>query len=136
MGSSLKIEGLEELVKKLETMGTAANKVSNTALKAGGTIIVEQQKKDAPKKTHKGANALKLGRIRTAKSKNKYVQIGIPDGETWMIAKGIYFQHYGFYNHVAKRYIAATLWMDKSVEKVADQATEAMIGVLEKGLKL
>ena len=134
--SSFEVQGMEQLVKKLETMGSASNKISNSALQAGGKIIVNAQKSDAPKRTGTGADALKVGKIRTAKSKNKYVQIGIPDGETWMKAKGIYFQHYGFYNHVAKRYIAGTLWMDKSMERVAGSATSTMIEVMKKGLDL
>lgn len=134
--SNMDVKGMEELVQKLESMGKVANKVSTDALKAGGTVIVNRQKSDAPHLTGEGQKALKVGRIRTAKSKNKYVQIGIPDGDTWMKAKGIYFQHYGFYNHRAKRYIAGTLWMDKAMEAVATQATDAMMSVLEKGLDL
>lgn len=134
--SNLDVKGLEELVARLETMGNAAKKTSNDALKAGGAVIVNRQKADAPYLTGEGRDALKLGRIRTAKSSNKYVQIGIPDGSTWVKAQGIYFQHYGFFNHVAKRYIAATLWMDKSFNDAASEAKEAMINELEKGLNL
>lgn len=134
--SSFAVKGLDELLKKLESMGTASNKVSTSALKAGGKIVVDKQRQDAPKDTGAGANALKVGKITTAKSKNKYVQIGIPDGDTWMKAKGIYFQHYGFYNHVVKRYIAGTLWMDKSMMAVKSQVEAAMKNELEKGLKL
>ena len=134
--SSFTVKGLDELLKKLESMGTASNKVSTSALKAGGKIVVDKQRQDAPKDTGAGANALKVGKITTAKSKNKYVQIGIPDGDTWMKAKGIYFQHYGFYNHVVKRYIAGTLWMDKSMMAVKSQVEAAMKNELEKGLKL
>lgn len=137
------IEGFDNLVSKLETLGKAGNKVARTGLKEAAKVIVAQQKIDAPRhkggpsngKDKHGADALKAGKIVTAKSKNKYVQIGIVDSSVWEYAKGVYFQHHGFYNHRAKKYIAGSQWMDKSFEKAKNRAKNVLINHLEKELK-
>ena len=55
--SNFEVQGMEQLVKKLETMGSASNKISNSALQAGGKIIVNAQKSDAPRRTGTGAGS-------------------------------------------------------------------------------
>ena len=142
---SLRVEGFEQLVQKLERMGQAGNKIANTALKESAKIVVDEQKKDAPrhsgspsrgKKQH-GYEGLQVGKIRTAKaSKNKYVQIGINGKgyDYWDIVAGVYFQHYGYHNHWNGRYYAGSLWMDKSFNKVKDKAAKVMIDHLKKEL--
>jgi len=132
----MSVEGFDELLKKLESMGSVGGTIENRALKVGAEIIVEEQKRNAPKDTQDGSKELKVGNIRTAKSKNKYVQVGIPPGVDWDKAKGIYFQHHGYKNHRTGRYHAATLWMDKSFIKAKEKAMSAMLSVLEKELKL
>lgn len=137
------MEGFDALVNKLETLGKVGNKVANAGLKEAAKVIVAQQKIDAPRhqngpsngKNKHGADALKAGKIVTAKSKNKYVQIGIVDSDVWEYAKGVYFQHHGFYNHRAKKYIAGSQWMDKSFEKAKNKARNVLISHLEKELK-
>ena len=139
----MSIDGLDNLIGKLETMGRAGSNAANKGLKKAGKIIVAQQKLDAPRhkggpangKSKHGADALKVGPIRTSKSKNKYVQIGIVDSAVWEYAKGVYFQHHGFYNWVSKRYIAGSQWMDKSFEKAKSQSAKILIDALERELK-
>lgn len=134
------VQGFDTLVNKLETLGKAGNRIANKALKEGAKAIVNQQKLDGPKhkggpangKPIHGADALKVGRIVTAKSKNKYVQIGITDSNVWEYAKGVYFQHHGFYNHISKKYVAGSQWMDKSFEKSKKKAANILINYLEK----
>lgn len=142
--SKMYIEGLDKLIAKLETMGQAGSKAANKSLKKAGQIIVEQQRLDGPRhkggpangKTKHGADALQVGRIRTSKSKNKYVQIGITNAQVWELSKGVYFQHHGFYNHVSKKYIAGSQWVDKSFEKAKSKAAAVLISALEKELNL
>lgn len=140
MSNKLSISGIDELINKLEKIGRAGKTVANKALKEAGRVVVAQQKIDAPRhkggpsngKTKHGGDALKVGRIRTSKSKNSYVQIGITDAKVWEYAKGIYFQHHGFYNHRAKKYIAGSQWVTKSFKKVKKEAAKVMKDALKK----
>lgn len=139
----MNIEGFDKLVEKLEKLGTAGSSAANKGLKKAAQVIVAQQALDGPRakggpsngKSKHGADALKVGKIRTSKSKNKYVQIGITDRESWEFAKGVYFQHHGFYNHRSKKYVAGSQWIDKSFDKTKSTAAGILIDYLEKELK-
>lgn len=138
------VEGFDNLIDKLSLLGNAGNKIANKGLKAGAKVIVDQQKRDAPKhrkgpshgKPMHGADYLKVGNIRTAKSKNKYIQVGITDAETWHNAKGVYFQHFGFFNHRNKRYVAGSQWIDNSFKKSKSNAANVLLKYLESEIKL
>lgn len=141
----MSIDGLDNLIGKLETMGRAGSNAANKGLKKAGKIIVNQQKLDAPRhkggpangKSKHGGDALKVGSVRTAKaSKNKYVQIGIVDSAVWEYAKGVYFQHHGFYNHISKRYVAGSQWFNTSFEKSKKAAAAVLMKCLKEELKL
>ena len=141
--AKMTIENLDHLIYKIEKLGMAGNQVARRSLKKAAKPIVMQQKQDGPRhkggpangKSKHGADALKVGPIRTSKSKNKYVQIGIVDSAVWEYAKGVYFQHHGFYNWVSNRYIAGSQWMDKSFEKAKSQSAKILIDALERELK-
>ena len=141
----MSIDGLDNLIGKLETMGRAGSNAANRGLKKAGKIIVNQQKIDAPRhkggpangKSKHGGDALKVGSIRTAKaSKNKYVQIGIVDAAVWEYAKGVYFQHHGYKNHIANKYIAGSQWFDTSFAKAKKSAAAVLMKCLKEELKL
>lgn len=132
----MSVEGFDELIKRLESMGKSGGNIENKALKVGAAIIVEEQRKNAPKDTSNGAKELQVGSIKTAKSKNKYVQVGITPGVNWDKAKGIYFQHHGYRNHRTNKYHAATLWMDKSFLKAKEKAMGEMLSILQRELNL
>lgn len=142
--AKMKVENLDYLINKIEKMGLAGNQAARKSLKKAAKPIVQQQKQDGPRhaggpangKSMHGADALKVGPIRTSKHKNKYVQIGIVDSAVWEYAKGVYFQHHGFYNWVSRKYIAGSQWMDKSFEKAKGEAAKILIDALERELKL
>lgn len=135
---------MDQLLSQLEKMGKAGSNAANKSLKEAARAIVTGQQSDGPKhkggpsngRSMHGVDALKVGSIKTAKSKNKYVQIGITDSAVWQNAQGIYFQHHGFYNKRTKKYIAGSQWMDKSFEKHKDKAASIMMNALEKELNL
>ena len=92
--TKMSIDGFNELVSKLETMGRAGSAAANKSLKRAGQVIVNAQKLDAPRhkggpangKLKHGGDALKVGSIKIAKaSKNKYVQIGISDKKVYIL---------------------------------------------------
>ena len=134
--SSFRMEGFDDLVRKLDTMGQVGNKIGNNALKAASQVIVEQQKKDAPRDTGKGAESLKPGKIKTSAAKNKYIQVGIVSESNWESVQGVYFQHYGYKNHRTGKYHAGSLWMDHSFEKAKGVAAKLMLTIINKELKL
>lgn len=130
------VEGFDDLIDKLNQLGNAGNLIANKGLREGAEVIVKQQQMDAPRhpngpangKDAHGADKLKPTRIMTAKqSKNKYIQIGIPDTETWNYAVGVYFQHHGFYNVRTKTYVAGSLWFDKSFKKSEQAAVQKLL---------
>jgi len=141
--ANMNFSGFDQLIGKLQTMGKVGDKIANDALKQAAQVIVQAQKIDAPRhqggpangKSEHGADALSVGRVTTSRSKNKYIQIGITDASVWEYAKGIYFLHHGFYNHISNKYIAGSQWMDTSFEKASKQASDIMISALQKELK-
>lgn len=141
----MSVNGLDSLIGKLERMGRAGSIAAKKGLKKAGKVIVDQQKIDAPRhkggpangKSKHGGDALKVSSIMTAKaSKNKYVQIGIVDSAVWEYAKGIYFQHHGYKNHISKKYIAGSQWFDASFAKARNSAAAVLMKCLKEELKL
>lgn len=93
---SIETKGFKELVEKLDSMALKGKLIARKAVDEGAKIVLEQQRKDAPKLTGKGANALKVSELKVYKS-GAYAKIGITS-DNWEEAKHLYYQHFGYNN--------------------------------------
>lgn len=151
---SLQVKGMQDLIDYFD-------KIQNTrapkkALRKAGDHVLDVEKKVATREhrtyaTGQGAQELKRSAIRSYK-KQDFVDIGIKNKDVdWQKAKGLYFNHYGFYhngwskkgtaknrkkNGVRGKYIAGSRWMDKAFDESKEQAyailTEGLLEELNK----
>lgn len=144
--TEVKIIGMRELIDKLHKMEDVPNKVGNKALKQAGKHMLAIERSTAKsihKKyaTGKGAAALKVGNVKTYGSGNKYVGVGFTkdimgDKSNWDNIKGLYFNHYGFYNVRYNTYVAGSNWLGKAYKSGVDECYSIMKMVILEELKL
>jgi len=132
------LTGASELLSALKTLeGKVANKVMVRALRAGANVVLTQAKQDAPRRTGTTADALK---IRPARKRRKhFLSTTVTLGASMF--KGTYYAPFTNYGRraglrslasiVAKKdqpqkFIPGTRWMNKSFEKSAPAALEAI----------
>lgn len=77
---SLEVKGMEEIFSKIQELGKKANKSVNKAILKGAEPILKDAVENAPERTGKGKQGLKISRPKT-KGGKKYVLIGIDKGD-------------------------------------------------------
>lgn len=121
-------EGFDSLYKKLQALGNVGNKIGNSVLKEEAEVVLDQQKKDAPRdknSTDHGADNLAIDGIKSRKG-TKSIGIGITQ-DNWEQCKGLYFQNFGFELWKDGQRIEPHVgWIDDSFEKVKDKVKEDM----------
>ena len=131
---ALKLSGFDDLFDDLNNLGNVGKKIGRKAVQEGSKIVLEQQKKDAPKNTSESAKNLKVTKVKTYKSGNTWANIGI-DGSNFNEVKGLYFNHYGFELWKnGERVEPHVGWMDESLKKVEDKASEKMMQIVSSEL--
>ncbi len=78
--ANIELEGVQELLDKLQQMGHQAARIENQALVKGAQPILEEAVRNAPEKTGKGKKGLKISRPRK-QGEEKYVLVGIDRGD-------------------------------------------------------
>nr|WP_034438551.1 HK97-gp10 family putative phage morphogenesis protein [Clostridium ihumii] len=89
--ANMELEGIGDLIEKIEEMGKQGVKAENRALKKAGQIILEEARINTPKKTGKLKKGLKLSGIRE-KGTSKYVLVGIQKGDNSSIFYGKFLE--------------------------------------------
>lgn len=89
--ADLEIGGMDEIIKRVQSMGKAGEKIENIALKKAGNIILEEAKKNVPKRTENLKKGLKVSNIHR-KAGNKYVVVGIQRGDNSKIFYGKFLE--------------------------------------------
>ena len=133
---AIKLSGFDELVNDLNNLGTIGNKIGKQAIEEGAKIVLEQQKKDAPRDVNNsehGADKLDITEIKKySKSGTVVGKIGI-SAENWEEAKHLYFHHYGYELWKNGKMINTHVgWMDDSFKKCKERATKVMIDIASK----
>lgn len=132
------IVGMEELIEKLHKYHEAPNRVGNRALKAAASNMLEHEQQTLRKihnkdrSTGKGVANLKVGRIKTYSSGNKYVGVGFTKEMlgNWEDIKGAYFNHYGYHNNRGGKYIAGSNWLGIAFENGSSSSYEIIKATL------
>lgn len=132
----LELKGFDDLVEDLNRLGNVGNKISKKAIEEGAKIVLEQQKKDAPRDkndTEHGADKLDITEIKKySKSGTVVGRVGI-SSENWEETKHLYFQHYGYEHYKNGERVEVHLgWLNDSFKKCKDKVSKAIIDVASK----
>ena len=129
---SVEFSGFDELINDLNNLGNIGNKIGKKAVEEGAKIVLEQQKKNAPRDADNehGADKLDITEIKKyAKSSTVVAKVGI-SSENWEEAKHLYFQNYGYELWKNGKMVNTHVgWIDDSFKKCKDKATEKMIEI-------
>lgn len=124
---SLDVKGFDSLLKKLDSLGSVGDKVGKKAVRAGLKVVLDQEKKDAPKDSGNSASKLRITNIKQYKGGTVWGKVGI-DGKNWEQCKALYYQHYGYINHRTGDKVTKHVgWMSESFEKCKSEAEQEMI---------
>lgn len=126
--ASMELNGLDELIRKVQDMGKAGVRVENAALKKAGELIVEEAKNNVPVKTEKLKKGLKVSGVRK-KGGNKFVLAGIQKGDNSKI-------FYGKFLEFGTSKMKAQPFMGPAYESKKEEAKEIIKDELRKGLGL
>lgn len=129
---SVEFSGFDELINDLNNLGNIGNKIGKKAVEEGAKIVLEQQKKDAPRDADNehGADKLDITEIKKySKSGTVVGKVGI-SAENWEECKHLYFQNYGYELWKNGKMVNTHVgWIDDSFKKCKDKATEKMIEI-------
>ncbi|EPY2286639.1 HK97-gp10 family putative phage morphogenesis protein [Clostridium sporogenes] len=126
--ASMELDGMDNLIRKIEDMGKAGVRVENAALKKAGQIIVDEAKNNVPVKTEKLKKGLKVSGVRK-KGGNKFVLAGIQKGDNSKI-------FYGKFLEFGTSKMKARPFMGPAYESKRGEAKEVIKEELRKGLGL
>lgn len=126
--ASMELDGMDNLIRKIEDMGKAGVRVENAALKKAGQIIVDEAKNNVPVKTEKLKKGLKVSGVRK-KGGNKFVLAGIQKGDNSKI-------FYGKFLEFGTSKMKAQPFMGPAYESKKEEAKEIIKDELRKGLGL
>lgn len=132
----ISFSGFDDLISDLNNLGNVGKKVGRKAVEEGSKIVLDQQKKDAPKDKdcEHGADKLKITNIKTYKSGTVVGKVGI-DSSNWDEVDHLYYQHYGFELWKNGERVEPHIgWMDDSFKKVEDKASNKIIEVISSEL--
>lgn len=129
---SVELSGFDELISDLNNLSTLGNKIGRKAVEEGAKIVLEQQKKDAPRSDDNdhGADKLDITEIKKyAKSGTVVGRVGI-SSDNWEFTKGLYFNHYGFEHYKSGKMVDVHVgWMNDSFKKCKEKAAKVMIDI-------
>lgn len=124
----MELEGIEQLMKRVEDMGKAGSRAENRALKKAGEVILKEAKNNAPEKTKRLKKGLKVSGVRK-KNGNKYVLVGIQRSDNSKIFYGKFFE-FGTSKMSAKPFMAP------AYESKKEEAKEIIKQELKNALNL
>lgn len=132
---SVEFSGFNELINDLNNLGNIGNKIGRQAVEEGAKIVLEQQKKDAPRDSDSehGADKLDITEIKKyAKSGTVVGKVGI-SSDNWEEAKHLYYQNYGYELWKNGEMVNVHVgWIDDSFNKCKDKASKVMIDIASK----
>nr|WP_208461157.1 HK97-gp10 family putative phage morphogenesis protein [Clostridium botulinum] len=124
----MELDGLDELIRKVQDMGRAGTMIENRALKKAGELIVEEAKNNVPFRKGKLKEGLKVSGVRK-KNGNKFVLAGIQKGDNSKI-------FYGKFLEFGTSKMKARPFMGPAYESKKEEAKEVIKEELRKGLGL
>lgn len=120
-GTSL--EGMQELLDKLEQLGKEGKKVESNALKKAGNVLKEEIIKQAPERTGNLKKNIVVSNIKKNKE-GSYVQVGTNNKS-----------FYGKFVEFGTTKMAADPFMSRSFESKKDEIQETIATEIKRGVK-
>ncbi|EJE7236604.1 HK97 gp10 family phage protein [Clostridium botulinum] len=126
--ASMELDGMDNLIRKIEDMGKAGTRIENKALKKAGELIVEEAKNNVPFRKGKLKEGLKVSGVRK-KNGNKFVLAGIQKGDNSKI-------FYGKFLEFGTSKMRARPFMAPAYESKKEEAKEIIKQELRNALNL
>lgn len=137
MGTELNLEGMDQLLASLQTLGNKASRVENSALRAGAGVLQKEIEKRAPRSPmsdkqapdHRhAADHISVSKIKL-KGGTRHILVGIEKGDN---SEFFYMKFHEF----GTSKMPARPFMDPAARESRGAVLEAMGGVVKAGLKL
>ncbi|WP_432408637.1 HK97-gp10 family putative phage morphogenesis protein [Wukongibacter sp. M2B1] len=129
MANGFEVQGMKEIMNKLEQMGKKGSKIENTAIKKGGEILKDGIKEEiiASDLIDEGdlLNNIDLSKIKKNKE-GKFLWVGDVDGKAV----------HGWYKEFGTSKEKANPFMSRSFEKNKERIQEAIADEIRKGVGL
>lgn len=123
MANELKVEGIEELMARLNSLGEAvATRTENKALREGAEVLREGISKRAPRDTGNLAENIVMSGVKQAEI-GKYIEVG-PDKKHF----------YGLFHEFGTVKMPAYPFMGPALEEDGKEVMNTMAGVLREEL--
>ncbi|NFJ83905.1 HK97 gp10 family phage protein [Clostridium botulinum] len=126
--ASMELDGMDNVIRKIEDMGKAGTRIENKALKKAGELIVEEAKNNVPFRKGKLKEGLKVSGVRK-KNGNKFVLAGIQKGDNSKI-------FYGKFLEFGTSKMKARPFMGPAYESKKEEAKEIIKQELRNALNL
>jgi HK97 gp10 family phage protein len=125
--ADIKLDGVDELLNKLQQLGANISSLENKALKNAAEPVLEDAKANVPVKTGKLQRGLKTSGIKT-KDGIKYVLVGVDRSDNSKI-------FYGKFIEFGTSKMSARPFLEPAYEKNKKEIVEAIKNTLKEGLK-
>ena len=122
--AKMEIEGIEELLDKLQRLGEQSKSIENKALKKAGSVVEDAIKNEAPVRSGNLKKSIKTSGVKT-KNGIKHVEIG-PRNDGF----------YGKFIEFGTVHIKANPFMGRGYEKSKNEAMNKISEEIRKGLGL
>jgi len=151
----LKLEGMDELLNRLQNISDAPQKVMNKALEEGGDIVLKKEKEVAVRihKSKVGVTVLKKLKVKKRKNgKGSYIDVGLRANATnskssgygnsrkrateWDKARGLWFNNWGFFHNFTGKYVSGSNWIQTAYDEIVEGAHNAIKGEILKAMDL
>lgn len=122
--ANIEIEGMQELLDKLQRLGEQSKSIENKALKKAGSVVEDAIKNEAPVRSGTLQKSIKTSGVKT-KDGMKHVEVG-PGNDGF----------YGKFIEFGTVHIKANPFMGRGYEKSKNEAMDKISEEIRKGLGL
>lgn len=125
--ASIELEGVDEILNKLQSIGANVGRLENKALKNAAEPVLEDAKRNVPIKTGKLKKGLKITNVKR-KEGAKYILVGVDRGDNSEI-------FYGKFIEFGTSKMPAKPFLQPAYEKNKDNIKRTIAETLKEGLK-
>lgn len=125
--ANIELEGVDEILNKLQGIGANVGRLENKALKNAAEPVLEDAKANVPVKTGKLKKGLKITNVKR-KEGAKYILVGVDRGDNSEI-------FYGKFIEFGTSKMSAKPFLQPAYEKNKDNIKRTIAETLKEGLK-
>ncbi|APM39929.1 HK97-gp10 family putative phage morphogenesis protein [Clostridium kluyveri] len=125
--ADIELTGVDEILNKLQQMGTNISRLENKALKNAAEPVLEDAKANVPVRTGKLKKGLKITNVKKEEGV-KYILVGVDRGDNSEI-------FYGKFIEFGTSKMSARPFLQPAYEKNKDNIQKTIANTLKEGLK-